>query len=494
MKILSAICTVLLTTVLFGQPCDEQWKVSPDNAEITTPGNVTFTYTGVSNSGQSLTVNYGDGSLADVFSLTGSPLAPFQHNFASEGIFNVTFELSGTCSQLKSTQIVVSPNCASSLGNYSAFYLCAGEPGTYDISLPTSPPGTLVEVIWNMGDGAFITNTNTNINYIYQDAGFFYRTVAVHYYDSGLDQHCYYLTHYDDGQGGIFTDFNVMVSDVDVSFTMSPINPVPGNSVVFTYTGYQLPNASSLPWFYEFNVDGVSPPAASGASLANGDTIYTYNNIQAGSYCAKLDMMLRDPTGSWCPSDNEICFNVSSTQCDTCNSFKPKAGERYWMSAWVKVNEGQVKTYNAMNIDNTLNPTAIELMLMQDPFIFLDFVGGSSTIAIHPSGNIIDGWQRIVGEFTIPAGTYDLSLTLNADNNQETYFDDIRIHPFNSSIKSYVYDGETFWLTSELDDNNYATFYEYDEEGGLIRIKKETERGVVTIQETRSSTTKKDNP
>jgi hypothetical protein len=55
-------------------------------------------------------------------------------------------------------------------------------------------------------------------------------------------------------------------------------------------------------------------------------------------------------------------------------------------------------------------------------------------------------------------------------------------------MKSYVYDGETFWLTSELDDNNYATFYEYDQEGGLIRIKKETARGIVTIQDTRSGT------
>ena len=52
------------------------------------------------------------------------------------------------------------------------------------------------------------------------------------------------------------------------------------------------------------------------------------------------------------------------------------------------------------------------------------------------------------------------------------------------------YDEETNKLLAELDENNYATFYEYDQEGGLIRIKKETEKGVFTIQESRSSNPK----
>ncbi|MBI3883691.1 MAG: hypothetical protein HY305_05640, partial [Sphingobacteriales bacterium] len=40
---------------------------------------------------------------------------------------------------------------------------------------------------------------------------------------------------------------------------------------------------------------------------------------------------------------------------------------------------------------------------------------------------------------------------------------------------------------SELDENNYASFYEYDDDGTLVRVKKETARGVMTIQETRSA-------
>jgi hypothetical protein len=65
-------------------------------------------------------------------------------------------------------------------------------------------------------------------------------------------------------------------------------------------------------------------------------------------------------------------------------------------------------------------------------------------------------------------------------------FDDIRFEPFNSSMKSFVYDPATLRLMAELDENNYATFYEYDDDGTLSRVKKETQRGIQTIKETRS--------
>jgi hypothetical protein len=52
-------------------------------------------------------------------------------------------------------------------------------------------------------------------------------------------------------------------------------------------------------------------------------------------------------------------------------------------------------------------------------------------------------------------------------------------------MKSYVYNSIDLRYMAELDENNYATFYEYDEDGALIRVKKETERGIMTIQENR---------
>ena len=111
---------------------------------------------------------------------------------------------------------------------------------------------------------------------------------------------------------------------------------------------------------------------------------------------------------------------------------------------------------------------------------------GTKDTTFYPQGPIIDGWQRIEGYFTpVASGTAKISFVDSTGNM--SYFDDIRIHPFNAEMKSYIYDPVSLRLSAELDDNNYATFYEYDEEGTLVRTKAETQRGIQTIKETRSA-------
>jgi hypothetical protein len=110
--------------------------------------------------------------------------------------------------------------------------------------------------------------------------------------------------------------------------------------------------------------------------------------------------------------------------------------------------------------------------------------GKSDTLL--PAGPVIEGWQRYEGAFTPPAGATQMTMNLVNKSSSPIYFDDIRIHPFNAIMKSYVYDPVTLRLVADLDANNYASFYEYDEEGGLIRSKVETREGVKTIKETRS--------
>jgi hypothetical protein len=112
-----------------------------------------------------------------------------------------------------------------------------------------------------------------------------------------------------------------------------------------------------------------------------------------------------------------------------------------------------------------------------------------TNLTLTPISNfspIIEGWQQKTFRFNIPrlASEKDIVITLN--NNQGvtslSYFDDIRVLPIDAQMKSYVYDYITHRLMAELDANNYATFYEYNEEGALVRVKKETERGVMMIQ------------
>jgi hypothetical protein len=107
-----------------------------------------------------------------------------------------------------------------------------------------------------------------------------------------------------------------------------------------------------------------------------------------------------------------------------------------------------------------------------------------------PAGPLIDGWQRIESEITIPANATNMQIKMETVSSAVFYFDDIRLHPFNSNMKSFVYDKVNLRLMAELDENNYSTFYEYDDDGTLIRVKKETEKGIKTIKETRSALVK----
>lgn len=233
---------------------------------------------------------------------------------------------------------------------------------------------------------------------------------------------------------------------------------------------------------YELFLNSVSQ--TTGENYDYNEVVYTFSDLSPGTYEITLEVTYCygiDSTHCVTEFTRIITIEDStgivsdSHECDNCNTFKPGAGEKYWISAWVKEDRSTpVKGYT-------------------NAYVNLDFQGSGSEKQFRASGELVEGWQRIVGSFVVPSGTTDFQIELvNDDPGVDAYFDDIRIHPFNASMKSYVYDPVTLWLTAELDDNNYATFYEYDSQGQLVRIKKETSRGVMTIQESRSSNPKVD--
>lgn len=98
-------------------------------------------------------------------------------------------------------------------------------------------------------------------------------------------------------------------------------------------------------------------------------------------------------------------------------------------------------------------------------------------------GDVIEGWVRIEQEFTATSEQSVITLTNMNNDFNILYIDDIRIQPFNSSLQTYVYDPQNYKLRATLDGNNFASLYYYDEQGNLQLTKKETERGIQTIQE-----------
>jgi len=142
--------------------------------------------------------------------------------------------------------------------------------------------------------------------------------------------------------------------------------------------------------------------------------------------------------------------------------FSPIPGKKYLLSFWVK--DG--------------NPRDGSTSLQAS-------VNGSPLISNLTRWPIVEGWKRVEVPFILPAIANGFTLQLNSGG--QVQLDDLRIHPFEGQMKSFAYDPSSQRLMAELDENNFATFYEYDDEGILIRVKKETERGVMTIKETRSS-------
>ncbi|MEM9337257.1 MAG: PKD domain-containing protein [Bacteroidota bacterium] len=102
-------------------------------------------------------------------------------------------------------------------------------------------------------------------------------------------------------------------------------------------------------------------------------------------------------------------------------------------------------------------------------------------------GTIVEGWQQVEGKVEVPEESYDrFYLTFTKGSASVLYVDDLRLFPFTGNMQSYVYDLQ-FRLSATLDENNYATFYDYDEQGQLFLVRKETNQGIRTLQQTTSN-------
>jgi hypothetical protein len=145
--------------------------------------------------------------------------------------------------------------------------------------------------------------------------------------------------------------------------------------------------------------------------------------------------------------------------------------KEYVLSAWIKV-------------ENTSSVEPVPTYKVNNGERNIQFLGQT----FEPSGPIINGWQRIEGKAVASSQATHPEIIIqdNTPANEVFYIDDIRIFPEDGNMISYVYDPADYKLRATLDDNNYATFYIYDQSGSLIATKRETERGIKTIQESRS--------
>jgi hypothetical protein len=145
---------------------------------------------------------------------------------------------------------------------------------------------------------------------------------------------------------------------------------------------------------------------------------------------------------------------------ELAKGFAPVQGKQYILSMWV---------YDGVKTQNKINNLTVSINGVDQ--------GVSSKVV-----PVVEEWKRLELVFTAGA-----SFGLQLVPGGSVRIDDVRIYPYEANINSYVYDDRNMRLMAQLDENNFATFYEYDDEGTVIRVKKETEKGVMTLKESRQS-------
>ncbi|HET9824269.1 MAG TPA: hypothetical protein VFP87_02980, partial [Chitinophagaceae bacterium] len=235
------------------------------------------------------------------------------------------------------------------------------------------------------------------------------------------------------------------------------------NGFNYTSAGY---SASLCPGVYLVNYSTTEIYNATNNGLNYTHNIYSWSCSNSTSPDYKNLTKTAGCSFSW---------PIAATAAMQNPLFSVPANKKMFFSTWVREDCG-----------DPLNGIACKDSVYTYNQVQLRFDAGGVVDTLYPTGPIIDGWQKYEGSFTAPALATTMTLNMVNTGTATIYFDDMRIHPFNSNVKSYVYDPVNLRLVAELDANNYSTFYDYDEEGTLIRTKVETKQGIKTVTETRS--------
>ncbi len=145
---------------------------------------------------------------------------------------------------------------------------------------------------------------------------------------------------------------------------------------------------------------------------------------------------------------------------------------RYVLTVWAK------KSSNGLLVTNPTSYTEAQV----------DISIAGMTDLVETRSNIIDGWQRIEITFNLPPSIPNNTLVQIRLRSMDgdVFYDDLRLQPYDSEMQSAAIDAIERRNMASLGSRDFATSYQYDENGRMVRVFQETERGVQTVQESRS--------
>ena len=429
--------TSVASNINFGNapqpPCNNANFTFQNNQPCQSP--VSFAAIACPNSGATYSWNFGDGNTATGLNVT--------HSYATSGNYVVTLITSspGQVSPPTVTHNITITACTCVNPNFTFVNngTCQA-PIAFNAVVCPFPNATYT---WNFGDGS-PTGSGVNITHTYATAGNYNVTLST--ISQGQTTPATITQ--------VVTILPCICSNANFTFQSAIcLGPVSFSAAPCIFAG------ATYNWNFGNGAAGTG---------TLGST--TYNN--PGTYNVSLSVSSSNQTTPVVLTQQITVAACQPPQpCTNCiGSFAPDAGT-YMVNLWVREDiNPQPPTYTNARI---------QISFTGNPLVY--------TFGTNPAKNkVIEGWQRIEQKFTIPTGATFVNLKLiNISGTTDAFFDDIRIFPVDGQMKTYVYDPLTMRLSAVLDENNYATFYEYDEEGKLIRVKKETEKGIMTIQENR---------
>ncbi len=236
-----------------------------------------------------------------------------------------------------------------------------------------------------------------------------------------------------------------------MGFNYSFIRPLFGTTSLGTSTQYNLLQLNN-------------PSALSVKNNAAHTGLFSLETPATGTGYCKVSMPVNSTSYAGIRSMYNLYYPPGIYAFSGNNEYMPfqvTPNKKFILSFWIK----QV-TPTANAIDYSITACGVHTDLGTFPFT--------------KKTNLIDGWQQIEATFTC-------STSVELWLPEAFYIDDMRAFPADANIKSFVYNPINEKLMATLDENNFAKMYEYDQEGNLVRVKKETETGIMTVSESRSN-------
>jgi hypothetical protein len=151
------------------------------------------------------------------------------------------------------------------------------------------------------------------------------------------------------------------------------------------------------------------------------------------------------------------------------------------INCWIRVSHPDAENIiNANMVGKLLNEVGTEIVT--SPFKIIAHVG--DWFLVESVFKKMDEMKE--GNSFIP--------TIYLATDKKVNIDDLRIQPLNAKSTAYVFDPETFKVLTVFNEQLFGLYYQYDQEGKLIRKQIETEKGKKTVQETFYNLPKTDNP